>query len=133
MLFLAILACCLVYLKMIEHRMGIYHKAALSALYLADAGLEDAKVKLNKNRSFPDFSDGQKSFVYLETVSWGAHEEGTFIVTITKPDDPASTYYDIMVNGVLGDVESPEASRQLQVKYNRNTARFENFIDWGSL
>jgi len=85
------------------------------ALCLAEAGLEDVRCKLEKDRQFPPrAADDQSSFSYSETLADGTVELGSYYVEIDWSYDVAPYHIlKITVIGCVGPRESPRAQRTL--------------------
>lgn len=90
-------------------------EAGVQAKLLAEAGLEDARVKLSRDPFYPDATgSAQPTFSYTETLPSGP-SKGSFSVTIDRSriDEP----YFLLIIESTGRVgrPGPESSRTLQV------------------
>jgi hypothetical protein len=141
-LFLAILGTHLFYLKMMEHRTGALHTEALQAFEAAQAGLEDARVKLSKNPSWPYHTSDQKVYVYTSQLDWDTDVE----TNRRPPPQQAMKALSFRVAiewveggpiiltawGLVGDVAQPIAQRELTALYDPASGKLRQFADWGS-
>lgn len=123
---------------------------AAQARALAEAGLEDTRVKLMKDFDFPPLgADDQALFGYRETVAdiGGAEVLGGYVVTVDTTHK-APPYYVLVISslGYVGSPENPEAMRKLSAEVdicevnrktgtapNPNLLQVINFRDEGSL
>ncbi len=129
MIFMAILAANIFYLRMAEQRAGVLHVQELQAWQAAESGLEDAKVKLMKDALWPPMTVSQKAYVYSDTLSWGVYALASWRVAVRpkRADTVVVTSW-----GFVGDPEKPVAQRQVQAIFNPQTGQFSSFVDWGS-
>jgi len=91
------------------------------ALCLAEAGLEDVRCKLEKDRQFPPrAADDQRTFSYSETLNNGAVELGSYYVELDWSYDVAP-YSLIRINiiGCVGPRENPRSQRILRAELQR--------------
>ena len=90
---------------------------AAQALCLAQAGLEDARLKLERDLDFPPKGDpGQTLFTYSEDVLLAGKRIGAYRVSIDTALQ--SSDYDmirIISTGLVGPGEDPSAQRTLKV------------------
>ena len=95
------------------------------ALALAQAGLEDARLKLERDIDFPPAGDpGQLLFTYSEDVVIDGERVGAYRVSIDT--SIASTDYDLLritSTGLVGSSEDPRAQRTLKLDLDRDTDR----------
>jgi len=128
MLFMAILAAHVFYMRMTEHRAGVLHLAEVQAQRAALSGLEDAKVKLMKDPLWPHTTVSQKVYVYGDTLSWGSYGLAGYRVAVRrkKPNVVVTCW------GYVGDPAKPTAQRQVQAVFDPATAKFSSYVDWGS-
>ena len=88
---------------------------AMQARTLAEAGLEDARLKLGKLHSFPPFADEQKQFEYSEDiVDFNGRVAGTYTVKIDSRLTAESGPYRVLKVeslGRLGPRSRPLAQR----------------------
>jgi len=137
-------------LGFLNKRVGQYRGAyqttySIMALQLAKAGLEDARVKLEKSADFPPISgQDQKLFSYTEVLL--ANEESyTVTVDLSLKDKPFSIIRVSSV-GTSGPMKEPRARRQLTAELdlsptlrsdpslaNPDFFQFVNWQDAGSL
>lgn len=100
------------------------------ALALAQAGLEDARVKLEKDLDFPPAGDpAQKLFTYSEDLVVGGKRLGSYRVSIDTSF--VSTDYDmirITSTGLVGPSEDPRAQRTLKVDLDTDDTRTTTFF-----
>jgi hypothetical protein len=85
-------------IKSTQAKSAMLMKYAVVARYIAEAGMEDARIKLIKDLDFPPRSSGSEHlFTYEEELQYpGDSVIGEFVVTIdTSRNDPAlSSLYD---------------------------------------
>lgn len=94
--------------------------AGIQALALAEAGLEDARVKLNKDADFPPFgSEDQLLFSYVEqvfdldgTTPLGSYE----VILDLRWREPPCQILRITSIGTSGRVDTPVAKREVTVE-----------------
>ena len=93
---------------------------AAGALALAEAGLEDARVKLDKDDDFPPLGAiDQRIFSYVETVVDldGSTPLGSYEVTVdSRWKAPPCQILRITSTGSLGDPGAPRARRSVTVE-----------------
>ncbi len=96
---------------------------AAQALSLAQAGLEDARLKLERDLDFPPKGDpGQTLFTYSEDVLIGAQRVGSYRISIDTALQ--STDYDMIrvtSTGLVGPGEGPTAQRTLRIDLDTDT------------
>lgn len=120
---------------------------AEAALELALAGLEEVRVKLDKDLRFPALRDtDQMTFSYQEEIFDidGGPSVGFYIVRIDRrwEQEPYEVWR-IRVEGVLGALDNPRARRLLEATFDRaefragspnpNYFEFIDVTDHGSL
>ena len=150
LLFLALLM--VMGLAFLSKRVGQYRgalavRSAAQARAIALAGLEDARVKLDKDFAFPPPAGiDQLSFTYTESMrDIAGAEVGSYTVTV---DRSLSKWPYALVRltsvGTLGPVDDPLARRRLYAEIdisptrrgttdpNENLHRFINFHDGGT-
>ncbi|MFN8613721.1 MAG: hypothetical protein U0931_39670 [Vulcanimicrobiota bacterium] len=98
-----------------RYRAATRSSDSAQALCLAEAGLEDVRCKLEKDRQFPPrAADDQSSFSYSETLKNGTVELGSYYVEIDWRYDVAPyNILKITVIGCVGPRENPRAQRTL--------------------
>jgi hypothetical protein len=103
-----------------QYEAANHQVAAARALALAEAGLEDARVKLNKDADFPPFgSEDQLVFSYVEQVFGldGVTALGSYEVTLDmRWREPPMQIYRITSIGTSGEPDSPLAISRLTVE-----------------
>ena len=109
-----------------QYQATLSQRNELMALALAEAGLEDARLKLLKDHSFPPYHDGQNSFSYRENLGGGSYE--VQIHRYFGTDD--SELVVIESRGAAGPPERPDARRWLQAEMDRG--RIHSYKDLGS-
>jgi len=116
-LVLLVLGIYLLDMKVIQYRTAVLEGDYFLARGIAEAGLEDARAKLNRDVSFPPTIGGRTIFSYQDPVTEPDTGEiiGAYVVTI----DLAKAYPpDLMVGisslGLVGDPENPRARRELK-------------------
>lgn len=96
---------------------------AAQALALAQSGLEDARLKLERDLDFPPKGDpGQTLFTYSEDVRIGSERIGSYRVSIDMAFH--SSHYDmvrIVSTGLVGPGSEPTAQRTLKVDLDTNS------------
>lgn len=104
-----------------RYRAAVRSVDSAQALCLAEAGLEDVRVKLEKDRSFPPLAaDDQSSFSYSETLSNAGQELGSYYVEIDWSYDVAPySILKITCIGCVGPRENPRAQRTLRGELQR--------------
>lgn len=135
--------------RVLQYRASNESVWASQALALAEAGLEDARIKLQKDLFFPPpTSDEQLKFSYVEEFPDPASgQQGSYEVTIDLSRSEAP-YQVLRVRalGVVGSRQLALARRVLEAEYdlaafdrlnptqpNPNSGRFIQFVDQGSL
>ncbi|MBX3171825.1 MAG: hypothetical protein KF760_30720 [Candidatus Eremiobacteraeota bacterium] len=98
-----------------RYRAATRSSDAAQALCLAEAGLEDVRCKLEKDRQFPPrAADDQRTFSYSETLSNGPLELGSYYVEVDWSYDVAPYHIlKITAIGCVGPRENPRAQRTL--------------------
>lgn len=111
-------------------------EAAL-ALCLAQSGLEDARLKLERDPLFPPQGDGdliepdsaadkpqeQSLFTYSEEIFLEGKRIGCYRVSLDSSFVSAYQFVRITSNGLVGASEAPSAQRILKVDLDVSTAR----------
>jgi hypothetical protein len=103
-----------------QYRAAQSQRFEMAALSLAEAGLEDARVKLLKDPGFPHWQEGQSNFSYRETFASGDYQ----VVLTRYPKEqlvPGEARYlneflVIDVEGSAGDSGEPQARRRMQAE-----------------
>lgn len=109
---------------------------AAMALCLAQSGLEDARLKLERDALFPPRGDGnlvqpdtgskpqeQSLFTYSEDLYLSGKRVGSYRVSIDTSFVPGYQFVRIISNGLVGLTEAPSAQRVLKVDLDVNTNR----------
>lgn len=110
---------------------------AAMALCLAQAGLEDARLKLERDPLFPPQGDGdliepdnpgdkpqeQTLFTYSEDMMLDGRRIGCYRVSLDSSFVSAYQFVRIISNGLVGASEAPSAQRVLKVDLDVSTAR----------
>jgi hypothetical protein len=109
---LILLVCgAMVYRRSRQYEAANHQVAAARALALAEAGLEDARVKLNKDADFPPFgSEDQRVFSYVEPVFSldGVTPLGSYEVIVDmRWQAPPLQVYRITSIGTCGETQRP--------------------------
>ena len=106
---------------------------AAQALYLARAGLEDARLKLERDMRFPPRGDGdymedtsaglqeQTLFTYSEDVWVDGKRIGSYRVSIDTSFVANYQFTRVISNGLVGPTEAPTAQRVLKLDLDTNT------------
>ena len=132
--------------RALQYRGTTQAVSAAVARELAESGLEDARVKLQKNLLFPPFSAAdQSSFTYTERL---LAQDGTTLIgsyTVTVDLRYATLPYSILVVTSVGQVASSTCMRQLRAELdiatvdratglppNAKLFLYRNFQDEGS-
>lgn len=107
--------------RVLQYRSSVDAASTAQALALAEAGLEDARVKLEKDYHFPPpGSDEQLTFTYTEDlpeVTSGA--PASYEVTVdTTYTDPPYSLIQVTVIGTVGPRDKPLARRKLTAEYD---------------
>ena len=113
---------------------------ALQALQLAQAGLENARIKMERDQFFPPHSAGdQLTFTFSEDIVSGGVRVGSYFLTVDKVHAGAP-YYTILLTstGSVGPRDAPLAQRTLHAEMDKNPANstywhWTNWQDDGSL
>lgn len=133
-----------------QYKTAVKAAEASQARALAEAGLEDARTKLEKDVSFPPpGGQDQKQFSYSEFVTaFGSTEAmGGYVVTVdTRLAGEPYEVVRISSMGFLGPAQAPLATRRINVEIdlslknrltgtapNPNRGRYLNYRDEGSL
>ena len=115
---------------------------AAMALCLAQAGLEDARLKLERDPLFPPRGDGnlmdpdigdkpqeQSLFTYSEDYFVEGKKIGSYRVSIDMSFAPRYQFVRVISNGLMGLSEAPTAQRvlklDLDISTTRNTTTFQ--------
>ena len=89
----------------------------IQALALAESGMEDALIKLNKRSDFPPLSDvTQPAFVYSEVLfDKNGDEAGEYVVSIdtSQASSPPFWFITIASTGRVGPRGSPIAEKKI--------------------
>lgn len=122
------------------YRSGSEAGLALMARSMAEAGLEDARAKLEKDFDFPPLTDGEQLvFSYSETLSdiSGSHEIGSYSVTVDLSKREENEVILVTSEGRVGQ-ESPvrrelyaELDTSLDIGSNSRFFRFIHIEDSG--
>lgn len=109
---------------------------AAMALCLAQSGLEDARLKLERDGLFPPRGDGnllkpdtgtkpqdQSLFTYSEDISLDGKRIGAYRVSIDASFLPGYKFVRITSNGLVGPTEAPTAQHVLKVDLDVATIR----------
>ncbi|MBX3172196.1 MAG: hypothetical protein KF760_32625 [Candidatus Eremiobacteraeota bacterium] len=109
---------------------------AALALCLAQAGLEDARLKLERDALFPPHGDGnlvdpddgakpqeQSLFTYSEDMFWDAKRIGCYRVSIDSSFAAPYQFVRVTSNGLVGPAEAPTAQRVIKVDLDISTDR----------
>lgn len=106
---------------------------AAQALYLAQAGLEDARLKLERDLQFPPRGDGnymedtsaglqeQTLFTYSEDVFVRGKRVGSYRVSIDTSFVPNYQFTRVTSYGLVGPTEAPSAQRILKLDLDTNS------------
>ncbi|MFN8608948.1 MAG: hypothetical protein U0931_15550 [Vulcanimicrobiota bacterium] len=116
---------------------AIYSQQALA---LAEAGMEDARLKLQKDLLFPPGSEDQMIFSYVEELpSPVSALAGSYQVTIDKSHrDPPYQVIVVTACGYLGPRDRPLGRRKLSAEYDLGPSRaslghYLHWVDGGDL
>lgn len=98
---------------------------SIKAKHFAEAGMEDAKIKLQKCIGFPETVMDQDCFTYREEiVDFSGNILGIYTVTINVKNRDSDKYVQVMSEGICGDIiENPSASEKkeyIRVGHNQN-------------
>lgn len=130
--------------RVAQYRGAVAVRAAARARAVALAGLEDARVKLEKDALFPPLgSEEQLYFSYTETLrDINGQPAGTYTVTVdSRLDKWPYAVVRLTSVGTVGPVDDPQARRRLYAELdvsptrrgttvpNENFYRFINFQD----
>ena len=109
---------------------------AAMALCLAQSGLEDARLKLERDPLFPPRGDGnlmdqdsgdkpqeQTLFTYSEDILVNGSRIGSYRVSIDTSFVPSYQFVRVTSNGLVGSSEAPSAQRTLKVDLDVKTSR----------
>lgn len=109
---------------------------AAMALCLAQSGLEDARLKLERDALFPPRGDGnlvkpdsgskpqeQSLFTYSEDMYLNGQRLGSYRVSIDISFVPGYGFIRVISNGLVGTTEAPTAQHVLKVDLDVNTSR----------
>lgn len=107
--------------------------AATQALALAQAGLEDFRVKMAKSYDFPAWRPEQTLFSYSEDFPGGSYSVRVQRVLGNAALNPRPTLYVVRSEGTAGDRGEPRARRVLQAEILRPSTSFSTLVDLGSL
>jgi len=116
-LMLLVLGIYLLDLKVIQYRTAVLEGDYFLARGVAEAGLEDARAKLNRDLLFPPPIGGQQTFTYQDPVIDPDTGEtiGAYVVTIELAKvNPPDLLIGITSLGLVGDPENPRARRELK-------------------
>lgn len=107
-----------------RYRAVVAEAQALEALTLAEAGLEDALVKLTKDPDFPPGgSPEQTTFTYLERlVGPDGRSLGSYLVTIdTTYLLPPFEFFLVTSEGAVGEAGRTRVTRTVVAEIDRGT------------
>ena len=113
-----------------------------SAFQLARAGLEDARIKLERTQLFPpNKAVDQTSFTYCENVALSGGQQGAYFVKLDFTyATPPMNILTITSTGTVGPIAAPLAQRALYVEldqnpngYNGDTHSYWHFIHFQDL
>lgn len=101
--------------KVLQYRGAVLLKHSALARALAEAGLEDARVKLERDLAFPPpGGEDQEVFSYTEDVYDGTTRLGSSTVTVdTTWETTPYAVIRITSRGIAGPAEDPLAVREL--------------------
>ena len=130
--------------RVARYRASASSRAAVQAEALAYAGLEDARVKLNRDHSFPPAgAEEQPSFTYTEELTdFDGQPAGYYLVSVDVLYG-GSPYYLVRVTstGAVGPRDRPLARRTFEAEWNRSdrsgpppvqAGQWMNFRDLGT-
>lgn len=111
---------------------------AAMALCLAQSGLEDARLKLERDALFPPHGDGnllkpdighkpqeQALFTYSEDMSVGGKRVGSYRVSIDTGFADRYQFVRVTSSGLVGSSEAPTAQRILKMDIDIKTSRLD--------
>jgi len=113
---LLVLGIYLLDIKVIQYRTSVLEGDYFIARGLAEAGMEDARAKLNRDAAFPPLIGDRMVFTYQDPVTDPDSGEniGTYVVTINLAKVEAPDYLvGISSLGLVGDPDKPRAQREL--------------------
>ena len=106
---------------------------ANQALSLAQAGLEDFRVKLSKTQDFPPWRPDQTVYAYSEDFAGGSYTIRVQRVLGLESTIPRPTALLVRSEGSAGLRAQPRARRVLEAEVNRPATGFATIRDLGSL
>lgn len=125
---MAVLASHQFYMMMLEQRNSNLRLREVQAFEAAQAGLDDARVKMSKSFTWMSMSANQKVFVYTAMLN-ASVPTSSFRITI----EPLDVGLRVTSRGFVGPPQAPLAQRQLTALFNTSNGHYTQFIDWGSL
>jgi hypothetical protein len=107
-----------------QYQATLSQRGQMVALSLAEAGLEEARIKLLKDRNFPPWQEGQQSFSYRENLAAGSYEVILRRLPRENPPPPnnpvpgaqPNEYILVECIGSAGPVGAPNARRRIQAE-----------------
>lgn len=105
---------------------------AAQALQLALSGLEDIRVKLERDDKFPgSAAEDQKVFNYVEDVSDLGKAVGSYEVQMdTSNDRPPWYVIKVTCTGVVGPKEKPVATRRIRAELRHISSETTADVRW---
>lgn len=120
LLILLILGLTFIGRKAIQYRRASLAEQSLAARCLAEAGMEEALLKLQRDLLFPPLTKDQKRYSYTEEVSVAGERVGSY--TVTVDGSYRNQPYGILVLHSLGSLgppgEPPVAVRAIRVEFD---------------
>ena len=104
---------------------------ANQALMLAQAGLEDFRVKLSKSQDFPPWRPEQTVFAYSENFPGGSYAVRVERRSGSRTVYPRQVYWLVRSVGYAGPRGEPTAQRALEAELVPPTSRFSTMRDLG--
>jgi len=111
-----------------QYRRASLVEQALVARSLAEAGMEDARLKLQRDLLFPQQSDDQTLFSYSEVMSVNGVRVGSYTVTIDNTyKAPPFLILVVRSMGQAGrDPSNPTATRRFRAEYDLSQQMRDN-------
>jgi len=112
-LILLIMGMALLSIKTSQMKSTVLTGQAVRARHLAEAGMEDAKIKLQKCVDFPQQVEDQEEFTYREEVSdFDGNIIGIYKVTINIRNRNEHHYVQVISLGITGHIITNPTSEQ---------------------
>ncbi|MCD4783297.1 MAG: hypothetical protein K8T10_05620 [Candidatus Eremiobacteraeota bacterium] len=112
-LILLIMGMALLSIRTSQMKTAVLTGQAVRARHIAESGMEDAKIKLQKCVDFPQQVEDQEEFTYREEVSdFDGNILGIYRITINLKNRGEHNYVQVISLGITGHIISNPTSEQ---------------------